>query len=74
MIGHQYCIYCASCLYYDGKLECDKMEKPLTANQAQRMNHCPHFLLSPMGNAVTGKQYRTQKWKWIRNYDRKYNT
>ena len=72
--GNQYCLYCVSCLYYEGKLECDKLEKPLTKNQAQRLNHCPDFVLSPMGNAITGKKYRPQRWKWVRNYDRRYNT
>ena len=66
--GKQYCVYCASCLYYEGKLECGKLEKPLTENQAKRMNRCRHFSLSPMGHAITGKQYRPLKWKMMRNY------
>ena len=64
----QYCYYCASCLYIGGKLSCDKLEKDLTPNQAQRENHCPHFYLSPMGHAITGKQYRPQKWRYLRVY------
>ena len=68
MNGNQYCVYCASCLYYEGKLTCEAKEKKLTQNQAKRPNRCADFSLSPMGHAVTGKQYRPQKWKWIRKY------
>ena len=68
MNGNQYCIYCASCVYLDGKLICDLKDKEMSMNSAQHKNECADFSLSPMGNAITGKQYKPQKWKWIRKY------
>ena len=68
MNGHQYCVYCACCLYYEGKLTCELKDEEMTLNKAKHPNRCGSFTLSPMGNAITGKQYRPQKWKWIRNY------
>lgn len=66
--GNQYCIYCSFCLYFDGKLVCDLKDEEMTKHKAQRPNRCPRFNLSPMGSAITGKQYRPQRWKWIRKY------
>lgn len=65
---NQYCIYCASCVEIDGKLYCDKCEKDLTENQSKRLNHCPHFFLSPLGHVRTGRQYRPQRLRYIRVY------
>ena len=71
--GNQYCIYCASCLYLEGKLVCDLKDEEMTLNHAKRLNHCPDFVLSPMGHAINGKKYRPQRWKYVTNYARRYN-
>lgn len=70
--GNQYCIYCASCLYLEGKIVCDLKDEEMPMNRAKRHNCCESFALSPMGHVITGKQYRPQRWRYVRNYGRKY--
>ena len=65
----QYCVYCASCVN-DGGLYCDKLDKEMSRSYAQHENHCAEFVISPMGHVITGKQYRPQKWRWMRIYTR----
>ena len=56
----QYCRYCSFCFEADD-YRCSnhpKGEQPhWTEEQIKRENHCKNFVLSDMGDVITGKQY-----------------
>lgn len=66
---NQYCIYCSHCIN-DGGLYCCTDDRPLTENAAKRANKCRHYEQSPLGHVITGKQYRPQRWRYIRVYSK----
>ena len=67
---NQYCVYCAHCVE-DGGLYCCTDDRTLTKNAARRPNKCKHYEKSPLGHVITGKQYRPQRWQYIRVYSPK---
>ena len=56
----QYCRYCSFCFAADD-YRCSAHPKGLephwTREQINRLNHCPNFDLSPLGDVDTGRQY-----------------
>ena len=68
----QYCRYCAFCFEADD-FRCSnhpKDEQPhWTANQISRVNHCPNFALSDMGDVITGRPYKPRTGKPLKAYD-----
>ena len=60
----QYCRYCSFCFASDD-YRCSYHPKGLephwTREQINRLNHCPNFDLSPLGDVDTGKMYQPRK-------------
>lgn len=57
MIMKQYCRHCAFCFEGDGYF-CSDKEKPLTESKIKKVNNCPDFALSELGDVITGKAYK----------------
>lgn len=58
----QYCRYCAfafegDCFY------CGEFEKVLSDSQMRHSNNCSHYVLSDLGDVVTGRAYKPRKQK-----------
>lgn len=59
----QYCRYCSHCFQADeDEFRCsdhpEGKQPHWSRKQINRENHCPHFDLSDLGDAETGKQYK----------------
>ena len=60
----QYCRYCAHCFEADD-FRCSNhpkgKEPHWTESQIKHENHCPNFVLSDLGDVITGRQYKPKK-------------
>lgn len=67
----QYCRYCAFCFEGDGYFCSEKKEQDayLSDNKIRQVNHCKDFVLSELGDVITGRQYTPRKGKPLQAYD-----
>lgn len=61
----QYCRYCSFCFYGDTAY-CTDHEEVLSDRKLRQVNHCKDFDLSPLGDVITGRQYRPRMSKPIK--------
>jgi hypothetical protein len=62
----QYCRYCVFCFEADdfGCSNHPKGKEPhWSENDIKRENHCKNFVLSDLGDVITGKQYKPREYK-----------
>ena len=69
----QYCRYCAFCFEGDC-FYCGDHDKVLTEEQIKRVNTCKDFILSGIGDVITGKAYeprpRKKRYEYYGNLER----
>ena len=62
----QYCRYCAFCFEADD-YRCSNHpqgEQPhWTEAEIKRVNHCPNFVISELGDVITGRMYHPREEK-----------
>lgn len=58
----QYCKFCALCIFGDAYY-CTFFDKVLSESSVKRANNCKEFVLSQLGDVITGKQYMPRKQK-----------
>ena len=58
----QYCRYCSFCCYGDCAY-CTLYDKVLSDKMIKSVNHCKEFSLCPVGDVLSGRQYRPREKK-----------
>lgn len=61
----QYCRYCSFCCYGDTAY-CTEHDEVLSDRKIRQVNRCKDFVLSELGDVITGKPYTPRKGRPIK--------